>query len=448
MLAIVLAILLNVFSWHLPFFWDTILTSTITQHFYEHGFQGFITPAQLDAGHPPLFYIYVTYFYHLFGKNLFAAHLSMLPFTILGIISFIQLLQHFLFSKQQQIFGVVLFFAIPAVITQNTLVSYDAVLLSLYLAALVSYFKNRKILFSIVLIGMLGVSLRGLFCVVSLSVTIYFLQRRNFTSWFKWNVLLVPSIVLAVSWYLYHYSQTGWLFATKAEGWTKQRGLADAMGLFKNGISIARCFFDLGIVILSFLSLFYFLQNKKVDNYTLLWLIPAIIFSIAFLPFTNPINHRYFLIVYVLMLLPVIQFLSNRRILYSVLAVFILLLGHLQIYPVPISNGWDCTLAHISYFKCREKTNFLLEHHTRFINKRIGTVFPMNTSLYQTNMIIDSATILNVNGKSIDSIQYVLFSNIGNDFSNEQIKTLKSWKEQYNIKSGLVNMILYQNPKK
>ena len=448
LLAIVLAILLNIFSWHLPFFWDTILTSTITQHFYDYGFHDFITPAQFDAGHPPLFYIYVTAFYHLFGKNLMAAHLSMLPFTILGIVSFISLLQHFSFSKAQQIMGVILFFAIPAVITQNTLVSYDAVLLSLYLASLTAYLKNNKMLLAFLVFGMLGITLRGLFCVASLSVTIFFLENKQFKTWFKWNVIFVPAIILIAVWYMYHYTHTGWFFATKAEGWSEQRGLADALGLLKNGFSIARCFFDLGILILTSLSLFYVIQKRKLDKYTLLWLIPAIIFLVAFLPFTNPINHRYFLIVYLMMLFPVLQFLSERKRIYSILTTLILLLGHFQIYPVPISNGWDCTLAHLSYFKCREKTNFLLEYHTRFINKSIGTVFPMNTSLYQTDMMNDSVRILNINGKLIDSLQYIVFSNVANDFSDEQIRELKSWRELYSFKSGFARMILYENPKK
>ena len=84
LLAIVLAVLINIFSWHLPFFWDTILTSTITQHFFEHGFQNLMVPAEFDAGHPPLFYMYVSCCYLILGKNLMATHLSMLPFTILG----------------------------------------------------------------------------------------------------------------------------------------------------------------------------------------------------------------------------------------------------------------------------------------------------------------------------------------------------------------------------
>lgn len=448
--AIVLSVVLNVLSWHLPFFWDTILTSTITQYFFEHGFHNFITPAEFDAGHPPLFYVYVTCFYHIFGKSLFAAHLSILPFTILGIVSFISLLQHFSFTKQQQFFGVLFFFSIPAVITQNTLVSYDAVLLSLYLAALAAYFKKHKLVFILLVLAMVSITLRGIFCVVSLSATVFFIENKDFKKWFKWNLSFVPAIVIISTWYIYHYTQTGWLFATKSAGWSEQRGFVDALGLFKNGISIARCFFDLGIFALSFFSLLYLLKIKKTDKYILLCLIPALVFSISFLPFTNPINHRYYLIVYVLMIPVVVQFLSEKKLVFSILTIVVLWLGNLQIYPVPISNGWDCTLTHLSYFKNREKAMFLLEYHSKFINKSIGSVFPMNASMYQTNMIKDlddSVKIFNVNGSTIDSMDYVLFSNVGNDFSDEQIHELRKWKIVTEIQKGLVYIILYQNPK-
>ncbi len=228
--AIALAVVINIFSWHLPFFWDTILTSTITQYFYEHGFQNFITPAQYDAGHPPLFYIYVTSFYHFFGKNLFAAHLSMLPFTLVGIFSFIKILQHFQFDKKYQLIGTVLFFSIPAVITQYCLVSYDAVLLSLYLASILLILRQQKILFAVAIIGIVGVSLRGLFCVASLSVTIYFLEKRAIRSWLKWNLYFLPAIVLMLVWLIHHHAQTGWWLSTNAANWSEQRGFVNFFG--------------------------------------------------------------------------------------------------------------------------------------------------------------------------------------------------------------------------
>lgn len=445
--AIVIAVVINLFSWHFPFFWDTILTSTITQHFFVNGFQNFITPAQFDAGHPPLFYVYITTFYFIFGKSLFSAHFAILPFIIIGIVSFIQLLQYFKFTKQQQYLGLILFFSIPAVLTQYCLVSYDAVLLSLYLLALNLILNNKKILFAFVLMCIVGISLRGLFCLVSLSITIYFLENRNVKSWFKWNLFFIPSVIIIAIWFGYHYQQTGWFISTNAEGWSQQRSFVNAFGLFKNSISIARIFFDLGIVIISLWSLFYIFQKKKIDIISILWLVPMLCFSISFLPFSNPINHRYFLIVFVLMLFPAIQFLSTKKNIYSVFTVVFLLLGHLFIYPVPISNGWDCTLAHTSYFRARTDFFKFNERDLKIDKTKIGTVFPMNTSLHQTNMELDSTKMINVNGKSIDSVQYVLFSNIGNDFSDDQIIQLKNWHIKYEKQNGLVKLILYENPK-
>ncbi len=446
LLVVFLTIMVNLISWGFPFFWDTILTSTITQHFYEHGFHHVIPPPQYDAGHPPLFYVYVTGFYHIFGKGLASAHLAMLPFTMIGSFSFLQLLQYFQFNKKQQIAGILLFFSIPAVITQYTLVSYDAVLLSLYLAALVSMLKNRKILFACILVGIAGISIRGLFCIAALSVTQFFLSGKNIKEWIRWNLCAVPSVLLVFLWYYYHYTQTGWWIATNAGTWSGQRGWADAHGLYKNGLSIARCFFDVGIVWLSIFSLFYLVFKRQLNTFFILFLIPAIIFTIAFVPFSNPINHRYYLIVYALMLIPVIQMLENKSF-FLILGIMVLLIsGHYQIYPAPVSNAWDCTLEYTSYNYVRDDF-FGLYSRDKYIDRtKIGTVFPMDASRKQTDLLSDTVRLINVHGKSIDSIPYVIYTNVGNDFSDEQIEQLAHWQKVVSFKNGKVEMIIYMNP--
>lgn len=444
---VLIAVTINICSWNLPFFWDTILTSTITQYFYLNGFQGFITPAQFDAGHPPLFYTYVTLLYQFLGKNLLVAHLSMLPFTILSIFSFVRLMSIFSFTKQQQWLGVLLFFAIPAVVTQYTLISYDAVLLSLYLAALVAYFDNRRIIFMVVVIGIAGISLRGLVNMAALSVTIFFMEKKIFSSWLRWNLLMLPAIILLIIWLFYHYQQTGWLLSTNAEGWAQQRSLVETKGLLKNVYSLLRVFTDFGMVLLSMLSLFYGITLKKINRYSALWFIPAVLFALSFLPFTNPINHRYFLIVFVLMLFPVIQFLSDRKIIYTGLTVCILILGHFLIYPEPVSNGWDCTLVHVQYSLNRKAFVEKIDKQYHLNRATIGTVFPMNTSLYQTDMTNDSIRMYNVNGKDIHSVEYLVYSNVCNDFSDEQINELKRWQPLTKNQFGMIDFILYKKPK-
>lgn len=443
----VLALAVNIFSWRLPFFWDTILTSTITQHFYDHGFQHFITPAPYDAGHPPLFYVYVTMWYHLLGKHLLTAHLSMLPFTVMGIWAFIRLLQILSFESKAQWMGVLLFFAIPSVLTQYALVSYDAVLLSLYLAALVAYLENKKVVFAILLTGIVGVSLRGLFGVVALSVTIYFWEKRTITNWLKWNIWMLPALIIIAGWYGYHYQQTGWLLSTPTAGWAQQRGWVDVKGGFRNVLSVARCFFDFGVVVLSLLSIFYAAMQRRIHRLTILWLVPSVIFVLAFLPFTNPINHRYFLIVYVLMLAPVIKFLAQKKRIYTALTMAILILGHFLIYPEPISNGWDCTLVHTGYSLNRKAFLETIESSYHVDRTKAGTVFPMNTSLYQTDMTNDTLRMLNVNGANMEQLPVAVYTNVCNDFSDEQLQELKGWVPFFTYRSSLVEIIAYRNPK-
>ncbi|MBK9328264.1 MAG: hypothetical protein IPM95_02890 [Sphingobacteriales bacterium] len=448
LIAFLLALAVNVFSWHLPFFWDTLLTSTITQHFYEDGLQSFIAPPRWDVGHPPLFYLYLTAFYHLFGKSLFSAHAALLPFTITGFFSFLLLLKYFSISGKQQWIGLLLFIGIPAVITQNLLVSYDAVLLSLYLLALVSILKDKKFLLVLSAIIIAGVSIRGLFCLAALSITIYFWMKRDLKKWIQWNLLFIPAVLLAASWYYYHFLMTGWVFATNSQEWSAQRGIVGLGGMVKNVFSIGRAMFDYGAVILSVLGLFYLFSIRKLDILVLLWLIPLVIFSLLVLPFSNPINHRYFLVVYVLMLPSVILVLSERRIIFTIFTFFLLLLGNFQIYPSSISNGWDCTLAHVPYHTGMSR---FIEYCNinKFVDKKgIGTVFPMNVSTYQYKMDDNRDRLINVNGHSLDTVAFVLYSNVGNDFSEEQLIQLKHWKSVWMHKKGLVELNLLKNPQK
>jgi hypothetical protein len=445
-LAFVLSVTINTVSWQLPFFWDTILTSTITQFFFENGFGNFITPADFDAGHPPLFYSYVTCFYHLFGKSLFSAHLSMLPFILISLCSFIVILYNLKFSPRQIQTGLLLLFCIPAVITQHLMVSYDVVLLSMYLLALAAFLNNQKTLFVLAAILMTGVSLRGLFCIASLSVTLFFLQQMNYRRWLSWNLLLLPAVFSSAGWYTFHYMQTGWMFSTDASGWSTQRGLADFSGIVKNGISILRILADYGVILLTLISLFQFIKIRKPDAGIFLWLVPVLIFSMAILPLSNPVNHRYFLIVYVLMIPGVLLFIQHRKRIYTVLVVLVLISGNLLIYPVPVSNGWDCTLAHISYFSQRKELMTKMEAY-KLSSAQVGTVFPMNTSLYQTDMQLNTERLVNVNGLSVDSMPFILYSNIGNDFSDSQLIQIRTWKQRHVSRKGQVEMVLFENPK-
>jgi hypothetical protein len=211
-------------------------------------------------------------------------------------------------------------------------------------------------------------------------------------------------------------------------------------------MAIARSMFDLGIVLLFAANAFVFVQMRKLPVRFSIWLVPFLIFSFTFLFLSNPINHRYYLVVYVLMTLPVLKWLSDKRIIFSILLVLLLGAGHFQVYPPKISNGWDCTLAHLPY---HELKNDMLRYadSARLDRSQIGSVFPMITSRKQDMFSDDTTRLHNVHGQPIDFLPYILYSNVGNDFSDEQREQLQNWNVRRAERSGFVEMILYENPR-
>ncbi|HNF49825.1 MAG TPA: hypothetical protein PLF48_10620 [Chitinophagales bacterium] len=435
-----IALFVNFFSWQNPFFWDTLLTSTITQHYYENGFHNLILPTQIDAGHPPFFYVCITLFYKIIGKNLFTAHLAMLPIILSGVIAFILLLRYFGFTLLQQVLAILTFFAIPHVLTQYSLVSYDATLLSLYLWALWAILKAKNGLLTVLLILILAISLRGMVLWGALVVTTWYIYKIELR---KFLFPFVISIFVITCWYIYHHWQCGWWFSTPAAGWANQRGWADFPQLLKNIFSIARCFFDLGIVVLSLLfviSLFTKKYNKQLVG---LVLIPALLLSLSLLPFSNPVNHRYYLIVYVLLLLNVLHFMNQFNFRWSLMLILFLVFGNKMIYPVPISNAWDCTMLHRNYFTTK-KAIFRQMDEMGISRTQTGTTFPLDAGMHQSDMTADTVRMINVNGSSLDQVKYVLFSNVCNDFSNDQIEEIKTWNKLYRVSDGQVYIELYE----
>jgi len=68
------------------FFWDALLqASKYAQFYYENNFGQLLVSADLDAGHPPLFGIYLAGIWKIFGQSLVVSHFAMLPF-LLGIV--------------------------------------------------------------------------------------------------------------------------------------------------------------------------------------------------------------------------------------------------------------------------------------------------------------------------------------------------------------------------
>lgn len=126
---------------------------------------------------------------------------------------------------------------------------------------------------------------------------------------------------------------------------------------------------------------------------------------------------------------------------FSFIAPVVLLTGHLWLYPEGIAMGWDSTLAHTPYYHLRNDV-------IRFIDEKeipvsaIGTGFPL-TSQFRYSDLSGRTDAFSV--KDLNKQQYILYSNIINDFTDdERLLLYGQWECIYETASRSVFFRLYK----
>ena len=118
-----------------------------------------------------------------------------------------------------------------------------------------------------------------------------------------------------------------------------------------------------------------------------------------------------------------------------------LLSGNFWIYPDQIAKGWDSTLAHLPYYKIRAEMIRYIEKEKIPINQ-VGTEFP-NTATFE-NIDLNGSNIF-FPEKDLQIQPYIFYSNIFNDFSDQELNDLKTnWLVIKEIKRCGVKGILYK----
>jgi hypothetical protein len=413
------AITCNILTWHIPFFWDSLLTSSITSYYASNLDSNLILPSLIDAGHPPLFYLYIALFYKIFGTSLFAAHLSMFPFQLLFIYSTLKLYNYFHPNKRFPYIFVVLF-GISAIGFQASMVSYDFAISALFLFGLYSLLKKRILLMSISLLLINLICLRGLFLSFSLILVLLFIDKQYFKKYlFK---IILFTFTPALVWYYYHYIHTGWFLFSESSHWIGQRDF-DLLQNFKgNIIGIIRCFTDNGMMLLSLLFIYVFYRFKNNSERKIPQIIMLLIAGNVFIlmPFSNPIQQRYFIFIYVLMAIYVTQYLIELKrgnILIFMLAT-LMIISNIFIYPNH-SNSWDTNYLSYRFFALQKNLNAYVENN-QIEKSSIYTSFPLFNSNFQYLYKGDTIRMKDISTKNNDDCQYILYSNICNDFDKKR----------------------------
>lgn len=451
-----------------PFFWDTLhQASRVGLWYYDSGFDQLLLPDNLDSGHPPFFGIYLALCWTLFGKNLLISHLAVLPFVI-GIVWQVHRLINYYFSDEWYLWVMAVVLLDAILMTQVTLVSPDLVLVFCFVWAWNSLLRGSK-WYIVAVIGMTLMSIRGLFAMATLFIfhflSLYgnqlkaiFSRDRDQVKFERKEIstflFLIFSLIPALVYYYYHYTQTGWWISTPGESWGGHRAMVDLSGFVKNGVILGWKLVDVGRVVIVLLTFFLLgngiLKKNKLDIQAKSFLLMVFSFIVAYAPalllFQNPIAHRYLMpLVIAIGLLGshlLIRWKSKKVVKgFFIFIILFQLSGHLWVYPKKIAQGWDASLAYLSYFESKEK--MLDKIDELGINyQSIGTQFPAVDSKYVTSL---SDSKVKFKEKDLSTDQYILYSNVINDFADEEIDDLENnWQVIHQENNWPVIMILYQ----
>jgi 4-amino-4-deoxy-L-arabinose transferase-like glycosyltransferase len=422
-------------SRHNPFFWDTIqLASKHAHWYYEHDFRYLLLPDAIDSGHPPGFGMYLALAWKLFGKSLAVSHLAMLPF-LLGIVVLLFRVGDYFGGRQHSWMFALLALADPVLAAQSILVSPDLALVFAFLLGLygILYQKGSAKLIGALLLA--AISTRGMMAVVLLYAFELAIQRR-----WDWRLPLhkavpyLPSGLLAFAFLYYHYQQKGWIGYHADAPWAVFFERATPRDFAKNLAVLAWRMLDFGRVFLWPLLFWMVYRRLKLSRHlsqpirhaAWLFALALPLMSYTFLMYKGLHGHRYLLPAFLALTvlfhaLLIHGYLALRwRYAFFSLAFAGLLTGNLWVYPDHISQGWDSTLAHLPYNQLRRQMLDYLDER-QIPLEEVGTAFPEIGPLDFKEL---NGQQRGMKPKDLSTDRYIFYSNVMNDFSDEEIREL------------------------
>ncbi|CAN5389368.1 hypothetical protein BH10BAC1_BH10BAC1_15260 [soil metagenome] len=443
-------LLLTIFSLNIPFFWDSTFFSGLSVHFYENGMNGFVAPLQNDTGGFPLYSSYLTLMWKCFGKTLTVSHFAMFPFLIGVAVEFFKLAKRFL-NDRTIILAMILLLIEPVFMTQAMLMGYDIIIAYFFLLSLNALYSKRTLLYSIALILLCLISIRGIMLASALFIIDILLNRKLDFKFFK---QYIPAFLIIVLWTLYHKQQTGWyIFSPTRENNSEQ--FSGAQMMLRQVVYIIWKSIDLGRIALWIVFVFlgiYALRKKSLPQQKELIrniFIPFVILSAFMLLIKNPIGHKYFIVVFMLLNIAVcytIQHLKKSKEIVFVLVCLSLLAGNFIEYPQRYGNAWDSSLKVIPYFKLEDTMRAYI-FKANITPDKIGTQFPLTNDLKYSHLSDSSYRFTDIENAPIQTFEYFLYSNIINTNRINELEEIKNnWVVEKELKSGMIQLTLYKNP--
>ncbi len=482
--------IVNLLSLRLPFFWgDAIVQSSIAaQWYYDNNFSYFFLPIADNPGHPPFFGMYLAVWWKLFGQSLVVSHLAMLPF-LLGIAWQFFHIAHYFLNDKFLFFGLILFALEPTILAQSTMVSPELPILFLFLLGLRSVLYKLKFWQTLAMCLIVLLNTRGIMLVVVIFLSEWLL---NFTSlnarfWKKDNISPIQKIILlfksifqlipkyipaglvALIWLFVHYFIEGWIgFNRENMPWRNSFIPVSGMGYVRNFAIFGWRLLDFGRIFMWLILAFLFAkilfsktlsknisQDKKLFGILALLFPPILVFFPIMIRYIGTLQHRYllpFFALFVILVAYSLQLYFQEKRQWKWINLFMIIMsvglisGHFWVYPDKVSQGWEASLSHLSYFQVRNKTNDYV-FKNKLTKEKIATGSPNKYLLKHSDLINIPGKYQDIDEVKYDTLPYLIYSNIFNDFADSTYDDIHSrWILEKEFYSGKIRMSLFKNP--
>ncbi len=450
---------------HQPFFWDTIqLGAKHAYWYFGQGFARLQLPQELDSGHPPTFGIYLALMWQLWGKSLVVSHFVMLPF-VLAIVFFLWRVGQYFLPEKNAAWLLLLAFADPVLASQALLISPDVVLACFFLMGIYAILIKQNWLKALAALGLAMISMRGMMCVAALYLwevmTLYSFDK-NIHHFIRSSVQkigsYVPAGLFALAFLIWHQLKAGWIGYHLDSPWAPGFQKVDISGFIKNIGLLGWRLLDFGRVFVWLVLFFILFQNKnitqlvkndKIRQSLLLLIVSILALTPTFLLYKGLNAHRYLLPIFLSFTICFVTFIfyalkhQKSRIIALMIAFIGLSTGNFWIYPDKISQGWDSTLAHLPYYHLRAN---MIQHikQAGIPFEAIGTAFPEIGAMKYRDLLDVEAGF---EEKNLEKHHYILYSNIMNDFTDQEIDHLKkNWIAVKELHNKGIHVTLYKKP--
>ena len=431
-------VILYLASFQLPFFGDAIASiSKPATAIYESGLRSPFNYPDSDPGHPTVIPLFIAMGWTSFGKVLWWPHLIQILFS--AATAFLITL-HFLrrYGNLPAFGGLFLLLLSPLFIAQASGISLQLPLTFFFILSWSLIETKRFQWLYLTLPLMMLCHLQSILLLPLLAaLQLYYKRDDNPLHFTSWLPFILALFVLS-GWFWIHYQEFGWITSSP----NYERGKPEFLGFIANLIRSVWRLVDFGYIVL-WLPLFF--NFKKLEP-PALWR-EFLLFSLLFilplaLLFVYPPAHRYFLPL--LFWLPFVfaQRLSNFKVIHKALwlaiAALLLVSGNFWVYPGRCAS--DANITASAWYEMEKQVRAGLPE------AEIYTYAPLaNEGRYTTLNDKDPAFIPLYN-HSIDSLPFVLRSNLNCEFSSEQLETLRNWPAKEWKKMGIYVRV-YANPK-